>query len=93
MAGADGHAFAVLVALGLPILAEHRLPRQAGIDWAQFREAQREPARASVASALVLDAIARREGLSVSEQEIGALRARMRRTQGVQDTDAAVSRG
>ena len=27
-------------------------PRQAGIDWAQFREAQREPARAAVASAL-----------------------------------------
>jgi trigger factor len=45
-------------------------PRQAGIDWGQFREAQREPARASVASALVLDAIARREGLIVSEQEI-----------------------
>ena len=38
-------------------------PRQAGIDWAQFREAQREPARDSVASALVLDEIARRENL------------------------------
>src|SRR3954470_1276233 len=38
-------------------------PRQAGIDWAQFREAQREPARAAVASALVLDEIARRKGL------------------------------
>ena len=36
-------------------------PRQAGIDWAQFREAQREPARAAVASALALDEIARRE--------------------------------
>src|ERR1044072_4102746 len=45
-------------------------PRQAGIDWGQFREAQREPARASVASALVLDAIARRENLVVTEQEI-----------------------
>jgi len=45
-------------------------PRQADIDWAQFREAQREPARASVASALVLDEIARREGLVVTEQEI-----------------------
>ena len=45
-------------------------PRQAGIDWGQFREAQREPARAGVASALVLDAIARREGLVVTEQEI-----------------------
>jgi trigger factor len=45
-------------------------PRQAGIDWAQFREAQREPARAAVASALALDAIARREGLTVSDHEI-----------------------
>ena len=45
-------------------------PRQAGIDWAQFREAQREPARASVASALVLDEIARREGLTVAPEEI-----------------------
>jgi trigger factor len=45
-------------------------PRQAGIDWGQFREAQREPARGAVASALVLDAIARRESLAVSDQEI-----------------------
>ena len=45
-------------------------PQQAGIDWGQFREAQREPARASVASALALDAIARREHLVVTEQEI-----------------------
>src|SRR6185436_18420289 len=29
-------------------------PRQAGIDWAQFREAQRAPARAAVASSLAL---------------------------------------
>ena len=41
-------------------------PRQAGIDWAQFREAQREPARAAVASALVLDEIARRENITVA---------------------------
>jgi trigger factor len=45
-------------------------PRQAGIDWGQFREAQREPARTAVASALVLDAIARREGVVVTEQQI-----------------------
>jgi trigger factor len=45
-------------------------PRQAGIDWAQFREAQREPARASVASALVLDEIARRENLTVSDEDV-----------------------
>lgn len=45
-------------------------PRQAGIDWAQFREAQREPARAAVASALVLDEIARRENLTVSSEDV-----------------------
>ncbi|HLG53964.1 MAG TPA: trigger factor [Vicinamibacterales bacterium] len=45
-------------------------PRQAGVDWAQFREAQREPARASVASALALDEIARREGLTVSAEDV-----------------------
>jgi len=45
-------------------------PMQAGVDWGQLREAQREPARASVASALVLDAVARREGLVVTEQDI-----------------------
>ena len=45
-------------------------PRQAGIDWAQFREAQREPARAAVASALGLDEIARRENVSVSGEEV-----------------------
>jgi trigger factor len=45
-------------------------PRQAGIDWAQFRESQREPARAAVASALALDEIARREGLTVSAEDV-----------------------
>jgi len=45
-------------------------PRQAGIDWAQFREAQREPARGAVASALVLDEIARREGITVLPEDV-----------------------
>jgi trigger factor len=45
-------------------------PRQAGIDWAQFREAQREPARSAVASALVLDEIARREGITVPPEDV-----------------------
>jgi len=45
-------------------------PRNAGIDWAQFREAQREPARDAVASALVLDEIARRENLAVASEDI-----------------------
>lgn len=45
-------------------------PRQANVDWAQFREAQREPARDAVASALVLDEIARRENLVVSDEDL-----------------------
>lgn len=45
-------------------------PRQAGVDWAQFRESQREPARAAVASALALDEIARREGLAVTAEDV-----------------------
>ena len=45
-------------------------PRETGIDWAQFREAQREPARVAVASALVLDEVARRENLTVSSEDV-----------------------
>ena len=45
-------------------------PRQAGIDWAQFREAQRDPARASVASALALDEVARRENITVAPEDV-----------------------
>jgi trigger factor len=45
-------------------------PRQAGIDWGQFREAQREPARSAVASALVLDEIARRESITVGGEDV-----------------------
>jgi trigger factor len=45
-------------------------PRQASIDWAQFREAQRDPARDAVASALVLDEIARRENLAVTPEDL-----------------------
>ena len=45
-------------------------PRQAGIDWTEFREAQREPARASVASALTLDEIARRESVTVAPEDV-----------------------
>ena len=45
-------------------------PRKAGIDWGQFREAQRDPARNSVASALVLDELARRENLTVSPEDV-----------------------
>jgi trigger factor len=45
-------------------------PRKAGIDWGQFREAQREPAQSAVASALVLDELARREHLGVSSEDV-----------------------
>jgi trigger factor len=59
-------------------------PRQANIDWAQFREAQRHPAREAVASALVLDEIARRESLVVTpedlDKEIGHFAERSGRT-------------
>lgn len=47
-------------------------PRQTGIDWTAFREAQREPATEAVASALVLDELARREDIGVSEADIDA---------------------
>jgi trigger factor len=59
-------------------------PRKAGIDWGQFREAQREPARSAVASALVLDELARRQNLAVSpedvEKEVEQFAARSGRT-------------
>ena len=52
------------------LVAQNIDPRQAGIDWAQFREAQREPARDAVASALALDEIARREQITVSREDV-----------------------
>jgi trigger factor len=45
-------------------------PRQAGIDWQAFRESQRDVAREAVASALVVDEVARREHLEVADEEI-----------------------
>jgi trigger factor len=45
-------------------------PRQAGIDWAQFREAQRDAARGAVSSALVLDEIAGREQITVAPADV-----------------------
>jgi trigger factor len=45
-------------------------PRQAGIDWNAFRDSQRQVAREAVAAALVLDEIARREKLEVSDEEM-----------------------
>ena len=45
-------------------------PRRANIDWDQFRDSQRDASRESVKSALVLDEIARRENVTVSDEEI-----------------------
>ena len=59
-------------------------PRQAGIDWNAFRESQRDVAREAVAGAIVLDEVARRENLDVSneefEREIGRYAERTGRT-------------
>ena len=54
-------------------LLEQRIdPRKTNIDWAAFREGQREPAQEAVASALVLDEIARREQLEATEADLDA---------------------
>jgi trigger factor len=47
-------------------------PRKANIDWAAFREGQREPATDAVASAIVLDELSRRDDVRISEAEIDA---------------------
>ena len=54
-------------------LMEQRIdPRQANIDWAAFRDGQRAPATEAVASAIVLDEIARRDAIDVTEDDIDA---------------------
>jgi trigger factor len=45
-------------------------PRSANIDWDGFRDSQREASRDSVKSALVLDEIARRESVTVTEGDL-----------------------
>src|SRR5688500_2587624 len=47
-------------------------PRTTNIDWAAFREAQRDPATEPVEPALELDEVARREAIEVSEGELDA---------------------
>lgn len=66
-------------------LMEQRIdPRSTNIDWDQFRDTQREPAREAVASALVLDEVARREHVTIEQtdidQELAAYAARTGRT-------------
>lgn len=45
-------------------------PRQTGIDWKAFRENQREASTEAVRSALVLSEIAKREQITVSDDEV-----------------------
>lgn len=47
-------------------------PRQANIDWNAFRDGQRAPATEAVASALVLDEIAKREQIAVTDEDLDA---------------------
>jgi trigger factor len=52
-------------------LVEQRIdPQKTNIDWDQFRESQRATAQEAVKSALVLDEVARREGLVVTDEDI-----------------------
>ena len=52
-------------------LAEQQIdPKKTNIDWNQFREGQRAAAQESVKSALVLDEVARREALAVSDEDL-----------------------
>jgi trigger factor len=54
-------------------LIEQRIdPMRAQIDWEQFRTEQREPAVNTVKCMLILDEIARREKLAVSDEELDA---------------------
>ena len=47
-------------------------PMKVNINWEEFREKQREPAAEAVRGALALDEVARREHISVSDEEINA---------------------
>jgi len=52
-------------------LMEQRIdPRQANIDWAAFREGQRAPATEAVGSAIVLDEVAKRDDIGVTDEDL-----------------------
>ena len=66
-------------------LAEQRVdPRTAGIDWEALRDEQRAPALEMVRASMMLDEVARRESLTVSdndvEQELSRYAERLGRT-------------
>ncbi|MGE0454630.1 MAG: trigger factor [Vicinamibacteria bacterium] len=52
-------------------------PSKAGVDWRQYRDGQRESATRAVRADILLDEIARRESVSVSEAELDAEVARL----------------
>lgn len=45
-------------------------PMRTNINWEEFRDRQREPAMEAVRGALVLDEVARREQIAVSEEDV-----------------------
>ncbi len=45
-------------------------PNEAGVDWRAFRDSQREASREAVAASLVVDEVARREQVEVSDEEV-----------------------
>ena len=45
-------------------------PRQTNVDWPALREKQREPAAEAVRGALVLDEVARRENVTVTDEDL-----------------------
>ena len=47
-------------------------PRQANIDWNAFRDGQRAPAIEAVGSAIVLDEVAKREKIDVTDEDLDA---------------------
>jgi trigger factor len=51
-------------------------PAQAQIDWQEFRERQHQPASETVRSTLVLDEIARREAIAVTDEDVAGEIAR-----------------
>ena len=63
-------------------------PAKANIDWQDFRERQRGPAGDTVRGTLVVDDIARREGLEASEEDVASEIARFAERSG--RTPAAV---
>lgn len=63
-------------------------PRKAGMDWNEFRNAQRQPAQEAVASAIALDQVARRDQIVVDDEAVSAEIGRM--AEGMQRTVEAV---